>query len=59
MSNLIYKTRIKLHKFLFKFQELYTWDRGNQLTYPVRYHEIGYNDTGRDEKSEYGDMLDS
>lgn len=23
-------------------QELYTWDRGNQLTYPVRYHEIGY-----------------
>lgn len=24
-------------------QELYTWDKGNQLTYPVRYHEIGYN----------------
>ncbi|XP_065167503.1 uncharacterized protein [Atheta coriaria] len=25
-----------------KYKELYTWDRGNQLTYPVRYHEIGY-----------------
>lgn len=25
------------------FQELYTWDKGNQLTYPIRYHEIGYN----------------
>lgn len=24
-------------------QELYTWDKGNQLTYPTRYHEIGYN----------------
>jgi len=24
-------------------QELYTWDKGNQLTYPIRYHEIGYN----------------
>lgn len=26
-------------------KELYTWDRGNQLIYPVRYHEIGYNQT--------------
>jgi hypothetical protein len=26
-------------------KELYTWDKGNQLTYPVRYHEIGYNQT--------------
>uniref|UniRef100_A0A1B0CMG6 Uncharacterized protein n=1 Tax=Lutzomyia longipalpis TaxID=7200 RepID=A0A1B0CMG6_LUTLO len=24
-------------------KELYTWDKGNQLTYPIRYHEIGYN----------------
>lgn len=24
-------------------KELYTWDKGNQLTYPTRYHEIGYN----------------
>ena len=21
---------------------LYTWDGGNQLTYPVKYHDIGY-----------------
>lgn len=28
-----------------KNKELYTWDKGNQLTYPVRYHEIGYNQT--------------
>ncbi|GLH12823.1 Lachesin [Gryllus bimaculatus] len=26
-------------------KELFTWDKGNQLTYPVRYHEIGYNMT--------------
>lgn len=24
-------------------KEVYTWDKGNQLTYPIRYHEIGYN----------------
>lgn len=24
-------------------KELYTWDSGNQLTYPTRCHEIGYN----------------
>jgi Olfactomedin-like domain len=28
-----------------KNKELYTWDKGNQLLYPVRYHEIGYNHT--------------
>ncbi|CAH1108649.1 unnamed protein product [Psylliodes chrysocephalus] len=28
-----------------KNQELYSWDKGNQLTYPVRYHDIGYNST--------------
>lgn len=41
-------------KFMFNapflFQELYTWDKGNQLTYPVRYHEIGYNQTIKDDK---------
>ncbi|EFA07484.2 uncharacterized protein LOC659930 [Tribolium castaneum] len=31
-------------------KELYTWDKGNQLTYPVRYHESGYNMTDRDDK---------
>ncbi|KAG8229193.1 hypothetical protein J437_LFUL001065 [Ladona fulva] len=29
-------------------KELYTWDKGNQLTYPVRYNEIGYNTTKED-----------
>jgi len=24
-------------------QELYSWDRGNQLTYPVKSVDIGYN----------------
>nr|CAH7752357.1 unnamed protein product [Callosobruchus chinensis] len=33
-------------------QDLYSWDKGNQLTYPVRYHDIGYNATNKDEKSE-------
>lgn len=28
-----------------KTKELYTWDKGNSLIYPVRYHEIGYNQT--------------
>lgn len=26
-------------------QELYTWDRGNQLTYPIRYHVSDFNVT--------------
>ncbi|XP_060533065.1 uncharacterized protein LOC132706029 [Cylas formicarius] len=30
--------------------ELYSWDKGNQLTYPVRYHQIGYNSTKKEEK---------
>ncbi|KAJ4434954.1 hypothetical protein ANN_23526, partial [Periplaneta americana] len=34
-----------------KNKELYTWDRGNQLTYPIRYHEIGYN-ASKEEKGE-------
>lgn len=24
-------------------KELYTWDKGNQLTYPVKLVDIGYN----------------
>lgn len=32
-------------------QELFTWDKGNQLTYPIRYHEIGYN-TSKEDKGE-------
>lgn len=34
-------------------KELYTWDKGNQLIYPVRYHEIGYNHTANDRHDEY------
>lgn len=33
-------------------KELYTWDKGNQLIYPVRYHEIGYNQTTSDKHDE-------
>ncbi|XP_030767017.1 uncharacterized protein LOC115890808 [Sitophilus oryzae] len=35
-----------------KSKELYSWDKGNQLTYPVRYHEIGYNynNSAKDDK---------
>ena len=25
-------------------QSLTTWDGGNQLTYPVKYHDIGYKE---------------
>lgn len=32
-------------------QELFTWDKGNQLTYPVRYHDSGYNST-KDDKND-------
>jgi hypothetical protein len=32
-------------------KELYTWDKGNQLTYPVRYHELDYNSTDKDDKT--------
>ncbi|GLV40608.1 uncharacterized protein CBL_04410 [Carabus blaptoides fortunei] len=35
-------------------KELYTWDKGNQLTYPIRYHEIGYN-MSKEEKSDGGE----
>lgn len=38
-------------KLTVSLQELYSWDKGNQLTYPIRYHEIGYNST----KEEKGD----
>ncbi|CAO1433024.1 unnamed protein product [Diamesa serratosioi] len=37
-------------------KELYTWDKGNQLTYPVRYHEIGYNQTSNDKHDDYSNL---
>ncbi|KAK4884271.1 hypothetical protein RN001_000542 [Aquatica leii] len=39
-----------------KNKELYSWDKGNQLTYPIRYNEIG-NFTIRDDKFEHGEFL--
>jgi hypothetical protein len=37
-----------------KYQKLYTWDKGNQLEYPVRFNEsIDLNNVESD--SEYGD----
>ena len=30
---------------LYLFQSLTTWDGGNQLTYPIKYHAIGYKET--------------
>ncbi|XP_044746573.1 uncharacterized protein LOC123308096 isoform X1 [Coccinella septempunctata] len=38
-----------------RMKELYTWDRGNQLTYPVRYHELDYNLTMKDDKFDHLD----
>lgn len=37
-----------LTNFLF-LQEIYSWDSGNQLNYPVVYIDIGYN-TGDDDQ---------
>lgn len=33
-----FQTHTMSHEF--DLQELYTWDRGNQLTYPIRYNNI-------------------
>lgn len=33
-------------------KELYTWDKGNQLTYPIRYHEIGYNSSSAEKNDD-------
>lgn len=41
-----------------RFKELFTWDKGNQLTYPVRYHEIGYNYTSKDDSADFADSAD-
>ncbi|XP_072398449.1 uncharacterized protein [Diabrotica undecimpunctata] len=41
-----------------KNQELYSWDRGNQLTYPVRYHDIGYNSSTAAAKDDRGESSD-
>jgi hypothetical protein len=33
-------------------QDLYTWDRGNSLTYPIRYHEIDSYNLNKQEKTD-------
>ncbi|XP_059613225.1 uncharacterized protein LOC132259559 [Phlebotomus argentipes] len=38
-------------------RELYTWDKGNQLTYPIRYHEIGYNATSAEKADDLSAQL--
>ncbi|KAB0803596.1 hypothetical protein PPYR_00566 [Photinus pyralis] len=37
-------------------KELFSWDKGNQLTYPIRYNEIG-NYTNRDDILEHNEFL--
>lgn len=49
--NKVYIIQICFLFFIKLFQELYTWDKGNQLTYPVRYHELDYNSTDKDDKT--------
>ena len=34
------------------FQSLTTWDGGNQLTYPVKYHDIGYKEDLKDKEED-------
>ncbi|XP_063220620.1 uncharacterized protein LOC134530022 [Bacillus rossius redtenbacheri] len=46
-------TRTTMIGYNHRSKELFTWDKGNQLTYPVRYHEIGYNLT-KEERPEAG-----
>ena len=40
-------------------KELYTWDKGNQLTYPTRYHEIGNNVTSSEKTDDLNPQMQS
>jgi len=31
-----------------QYKELFTWDQGNLLTYPIRYHDMGTNSTNKE-----------
>ncbi|KAI5732403.1 hypothetical protein M8J77_026306 [Diaphorina citri] len=35
-----------------RYKDLYTWDRGNSLTYPIRYHEIDSYNLNKQEKTD-------
>lgn len=32
-----------------QYKELFTWDQGNLLTYPIRYHDMGTNSTNKEQ----------
>lgn len=52
----------KVFKFVFSFchlKELYTWDKGNQLTYPTRYHEIGNNVSSSEKTDDLNPQMQS
>ena len=36
----------------YDLQSLTTWDEGNQLTYPLKYHDIGYKEEEEKEEAE-------
>jgi hypothetical protein len=36
---------------------LYTWDKGNQLTYPIRYNEAGYNSVSAEKADDSNSQL--
>lgn len=40
-------------------KELYTWDRGNQLTYPTRYHELGSNGSSSEKTDDLNPQMQS
>lgn len=41
-------------------KELFTWDQGNLLTYPIRYNDMGSNSTNRESntKTNYNSDLE-
>ena len=43
---------IIINKCVFFLQEIYSWDSGNQLTYPIKYIDIGYNTPYEDKTEE-------
>ncbi|KAJ6644219.1 Myocilin, partial [Pseudolycoriella hygida] len=43
----------------YRSKELYTWDKGNQLTYPTRYHEVGNNASSSDKTDDLSPQMHS
>lgn len=40
-------------------KELFTWDQGNLLTYPIRYNAMSYNSSNRESDNEMGSQRSS